>query len=481
MTVPLTFPTTRRRFLAGAAALSVAGPVAGLRPPFAAASPAPVPLIAGERPRLLPGRSAASAIWSYAKDWPLVLRAQRGATFDADLTNRLAEHTTIHWHGIRVPFAMDGVPYVTQDPVEPGQSFRYSFAPPDSGTFFFHPHCNTAEALGRGLAGVLIVEDGRDARLFDVDEVLALKDWRVRGDGSFEDFITDEGAAKAGSFGTLRTVNGGEPPTLTVAPNTRLRLRLVNLDSTRIVMLNLMRGPEDEPAAVIATDGNACDPFPVRGWRIGPAMRADIALIAPAEEAVELSLLDVWPATNVPLARILTAGPPLRHERDAASLRLPPAELPEPDLAAATPLEFTLLAGHADPAMEAWAREMGVSLDSLCVSSRVFWSINRTAWPGAGHDKLPPPLFELASGQSYVAEIFNGPPHRHPMHLHGHSFRVIGSSRTPQPPHWADTVLVDPKERIRIAFVAGEPGDWMLHCHIIEHQETGMMGYLRVT
>src|SRR3546814_19907780 len=69
----------------------------------------------------------------------------------------------------------------------------------------------------------------------------------------------------------FRTGNGGMPPALTVAPNARVRLRLVNLDSTRIVMLNLMRGAGDAEAAVIATDGNACDPFPLRGWRIGPA------------------------------------------------------------------------------------------------------------------------------------------------------------------------------------------------------------------
>ena len=80
-----------------------------------------------------------------------------------------------------------------------------------------------------------------------------------------------------------------------------------------------------------------------------------------------------------------------------------------------------------------------------------------------------------------MAEIFNGTPHQHPMHLHGHTFKVIASSRRDVPPHWSDTVLVAPKERVRIAFVAGEPGDWMFHCHIIEHQETGMMGYLRVT
>lgn len=471
----------RRRFLAGAAALSALGPGA-LLPQRRALAGSPTPrLIARERPRLLPGCGAPSALWTYGEDWPLVLRVPRGEMFSAELENRLAEHTTIHWHGLRVPFAMDGVPYITQPPVEPGESFRYSFIAPDPGTFFFHPHCNTAEALGRGLAGVILVEDPRDAGRFDVDEVLALKDWRVREDGGFDDFVTDEGAAKAGSFGRLRTVNGGPPPTLTVAPNARVRLRLVNLDSTRIVMLNLMRGAGDAEAAVIATDGNACDPFPLRGWRIGPAMRADIAFLAPAEAGAELALLDVWPATNVPLARIVTAGPALRGGHGPSSLRLPPAELPEPDLAAAARLDLTLLAGHADPAMEAWAREMGVDLDSLCLSSRIFWSINRVAWPGASHDKVPPPLFELTRGRSYVAEIFNGTPHRHPMHLHGHTFRVIGSSKAPRPSHWADTVLIDPKERVQIAFVAGEPGDWMFHCHIIEHQETGMMGYFRVS
>lgn len=469
---------TRRRFLAGAAASSLALPIG---PAVARAAAPDVALVARERTRRLPGCSAPSALWSYAEDWPLVLRTARGAAFTADFTNGLDGHGTVHWHGVRVPHGMDGVPYVTQAPVLPGETFRYAFAPPDPGTFFFHPHCNTAEALGRGLAGVLLVEDPRDDGRFDVDEVLALKDWRVRPDGSFEDFVTDAGAAKAGSFGTLRTVNGGEAPTLTVAPNARLRLRLLNLDATRVVMLNLTGASGDAEAAVIATDGNACDPFPARGWRLGPAMRADLALIAPAEEGAELQLLDALPATNVLLARIVTQGPALRRARDRSSLRLPPAELPEPDLAAAEPLAFSLLAGHADPALEAWAAELGVGLDSLCVSSRIFWSINRVAWPGASHETLPPPLFALRSGRSYVAEIFNGTPHRHPMHLHGHMFKVIASSKEARPPHWADTVLVDPKERITIAFVAGEPGDWMFHCHIIEHQETGMMGYLRVT
>lgn len=466
---------SRRQFLG--AATAAAGLAALPRASVAGPAPlsAPHRLTAAERSLRLPGRSGPTAIWAYKEKWPLVLRVPRGEIMTAELHNRLAEHTTIHWHGIRVPHAMDGVPWVTQKPVEPGESFTYRFAPPDTGTFFFHPHCNTMEALSRGLAGVLIVEDPREAGLFDLDLPLALKDWRVRPDGGFEPFSTDAGAAKAGTFGGLRTVNGGEAPTIEVAPGARVRLRLVNLDPTRVPMLQV----EGAEAFVIATDGNACEPFPVAGWQIGPAMRADLSLVAPNEPGATVLVEDVWPARKEPLARLVTRGPALRGPA-AEPPRLPPAELPLPDLSAATELSFDLLAGHADPELEAWAKRTGMSLDTICTTARTFWSINRKAWPGGGHERMPPPLVELKSGRTYVAELFNGTPHPHPMHLHGHTFQVLGSSNRPLPPHWADTVLVHAKERIRIAFVAGEPGDWMFHCHIIEHQETGMMGYLRV-
>ena len=103
---------------------------------------------------------------------------------------------------------MDGVPYMTQPPVEPGESFAYEFTPPDAGTFFFHPHCNTVEQLGRGLAGVLIVEDEAETDLFVADHVVAIKDWRLKPDGAFDVFSTDKGAARAGTFGNVETVNG---------------------------------------------------------------------------------------------------------------------------------------------------------------------------------------------------------------------------------------------------------------------------------
>ncbi|WP_300297392.1 multicopper oxidase family protein [Ferrovibrio sp.] len=469
---------TRRGILqAGLGAVAVA-----LLPRGASALPVSYQLTAKRVAKTLPGCVGPSDLWLYDdgrnETLPIVLRAARGENFTAALKNELAEHTAIHWHGVRVPFAMDGVPYITQPPVRPGESFEYSFAPPDPGTFFFHPHCNTVEALGRGLAGVLVVDDPRDQGLFDVEHVIALKDWRVQHDGGFEDFLTDAGAAKAGSFGALRTANGMVTPSIMVPPGARVRLRILNLDSTRIPQLDL----PGVKAVIVATDGNACAPFALQGWRLGPAMRADVAFIAPEKTGVAILLQDIFSTKPRVLARIVTAGEAMRSTK--AVLRLPEADLPQPDLKAAQTLEFTLLAGNPDPALQAWAKQMGVSADEICLTQKVFWSINRQVWPGmgqgTGQGALPPPLAELKSGRSYIIELFNGTPHQHPMHLHGHTFRVLGSSERDLPPHWADTVLVRPKERVRIAFVAGQPGDWMMHCHIIEHQETGMMGYLRV-
>jgi FtsP/CotA-like multicopper oxidase with cupredoxin domain len=119
-------------------------------------------------------------------------------------------------------------------------------------------------------------------------------------------------------------------------------------------------------------------------------------------------------------------------------------------------------------------------LDSLCSTSRTLWAVDGKTWPQSGHEHLPPPLLEFARGETALIEFVNTTPHIHPMHLHGHSFKVLSASKLQRPVHWADTVLVMPEERVQIAFVADNPGNWMLHCHIIEHQDTGMMAWFRV-
>lgn len=439
-----------------------------------------VTLAAKERARTLGTNSRPTPVWSYA-DAPFpVLRVRAGDSVNVTLVNALKEHTSIHWHGVRVANAMDGVPYVTQMPVKPGEEFLYGFVPPDPGTYFFHPHCNTAEQLGRGLSGILIVEDG-GAAPFDEDIVLVLKDWRVAADGSFLPFLTADGASHSGTFGTLRTVNGAVAPEIAVPAGADIRLRLVNTDSSRVGEL----GMEGAAAAIIAIDGNTVEPFQFEGWRLGPAMRVDLALRTP-EAGNRAELIDYFSAEPVTLATLVGEGA-ARRSTAFTPARLKPPALPEPDLAkphihqlklseSAIATDYSNLA----PIILPDGSKIDL-LDSLCSTSRTFWALDGKTWPQSGHEHLPPPIMSFRRGETALIELLNTTPHVHPMHLHGHSFKVLSASKLKRPVHWADTVLVMPDEHVQIAFVADNPGNWMVHCHIIEHQDTGMMAWFRVS
>ena len=109
------------------------------------------------------------------------------------------------------------------------------------------------------------------------------------------------------------------------------------------------------------------------------------------------------------------------------------------------------------------------------------WAMNGMAMTGDGQPDMPP-LFTIQRGKSCVLAVRNETAWWHPMHLHGHSFRVISRNGKPNPRReWRDTVLVPPRESADLAFVADHPGDWMFHCHVTDHQETGMMGVIRIT
>ncbi|MEJ1938154.1 multicopper oxidase domain-containing protein, partial [Nostoc sp. NIES-2111] len=228
---------------------------------------------AERKARLLDPDGPETSVWSYTDELFPVLRARQGDRMAVALRNELPQHTSVHWHGLRLPNAMDGVQYMTQPPVEPGQTFRYDFTLADTGTFFFHPHCNESGQVGHGLAGVLIVE-GDQVRAPDDDVVLAVKDWRLNPDGSWMDFVTPQGAARAGTFGAVRQVNGKPGFTRTARPGSDIRVRLLNLDSTRVLEV----GVEGGEAALIAVGGHppppvAPDASGVGTWRMRPAMR----------------------------------------------------------------------------------------------------------------------------------------------------------------------------------------------------------------
>jgi FtsP/CotA-like multicopper oxidase with cupredoxin domain len=420
----------------------------------------------------------ALSLWTFQADPPMpIVRIKQGDAFTASVKNSLkrpGEFVTIHWHGLRVPIVQDGVPFMTQPPIEPGQSGTNSFTPPDTGTFFFHTHCNTIESVGRGLAGVFLVE-GDEVAPSDADVVLLMKDWRLSAEGAFLPFMTDEGAAKAGTSGTVRSVNGTIKPVIPVPSSANVRLRFLNVDPVRISEI----GVDGADAAIIAVDGNACTPLPLGSWRMGPAQRIDILLRTPGDGR-SVKLLDYFAAEPVVLAELAAAGAPKRTDKFVVQ-PLKPGRYKTADLTNAQRLSFDFGATATGEAVAAAGSADGPLLGPLCLSKKTFWAINKQSWPGMDHRNAGPPLAMLKSGQSYVFELKNLTPHPHPIHIHGHTFEVLTSNLRKLPPHRADTVLLLPKERLEVALVAGAPGRWMFHCHILEHQETGMMGYLDVT
>src|SRR4029078_3322486 len=152
-------------------------------------------------------REATKSVLTYGDAaMPPTLRLRKGERYAARLVNGLNEPTTIHWHGLRIPNKMDGVAFLRQAFVYPGEEFDYAFTPPDAGTFWYHPHCNTLMQMGHGLTGVIVVENPRDPP-FDSEITLNLRDWRLGADGQFISQFQVRDAAKAGTLGTVRTAN----------------------------------------------------------------------------------------------------------------------------------------------------------------------------------------------------------------------------------------------------------------------------------
>ncbi len=417
-------------------------------------------------------------LWTFrdGTEFPVV-RVKVGQPFEARVKNSLqrpGEHITIHWHGLRIPNREDGVPFMTQTPIYPGEEGRYAFSPPETGTFFFHTHCNSVEHFGRGLVGALIVE-GDEIAKSDADLVLMMKDWRIAPDGTFLPFTTDDGAAKAGTAGTIRSINCSTKPAIAVPASANVRVRVLDVDPARISEI----GIDGAEAFVIAVDGNPCTPFPLSSWRMGPSSRLDI-LLRSAPDGGVVKVMDYFSAEPIVLAELVSQGKPVRRDKFVAKA-LRAALLPKADLKAAERLTFAFSATATGASVAAFGDVGGPVIGPLCLSKRSFWAINKQAWPSTDHKDLGPPLAKLQRGKSYIFELQNLTPHSHPIHIHGHTFEVLKSSLRKLPPFRADTVLLLPKERLEVALVADNPGKWMFHCHILEHQETGMMGYIEVS
>lgn len=420
-----------------------------------------VVLVAAEgEVELLPGQPA--AVWGYRDGsdpdaaigipGPL-LRAPLGASVEVELRNELPVDTTIHWHGVRLPADQDGT-MSAQVAVAPGETFTYRFVAGDAGTFWYHPHVEADVQIERGLYGAFVV-DAPDAPEVSADRVLVLDDVKLRSDGTLDD-DTNALDLMLGRQGNVILVDGRRRPEIVVAAGSRERWRFVNAANGRYFALQL-------PGAtlrVIGSDGGLL-----------PAPReTDTVLVAPGER---YDLLVDIPATAGGALALRTVHYDRGHDiPDPGPIAIADVTVQ----ATAAVAELPTVWGTFEPlplADATPARELVLSEDDTVAEDPRFF-IDGQAFPAGDPVVVDEGLLELWT-------IRNDAEMDHPFHIHGLFFQVLDDAGLPRADlGWKDTVNIPRESSVRIAVRFDNPGMWMMHCHILEHAERGMMGMLHV-
>ena len=454
----------RRQVLFGLAAVSFARPAKAAALQLRAAP---------GKAQLAPKGYGATDVWAFNGSVPgTTLRGTKGGRMRVAVENGLSEPTSVHWHGLRLENPMDGVPGVTQDAIAAGASFDYDFRLPDAGTYWYHSHSRSFEQVARGLYGPLIVDEP-DPPDVDADEILMLDDWRLVGEGAIaEGFGAIFDKAHGGRIGNWVTVNGQGEWKKPVPRGSRIRLRLINAANGRIFGLHL----SGMTASVVALDGQPTPrPLPTDTVSLAPAQRVDLIADISGNDGGEAVI-----ASRERDGDFAIASFPIEAGKAPSSIEIPTlpsnnVPLPSQTDAMAAPVRELRMEGGAMGRMRE-AEFEGESLDARTLASRgMAWSFNGMAgMPEA-------PFAEVRRGETVRIALINDTSWPHAMHLHGHHFLEFTRAAFGSIPNLRDTTVVAPNSQREIVFVADNPGDWLLHCHMLEHAAAGMMTWLRVT
>ena len=433
--------------------------------------------------------------------------------------------STIHWHGMPVPSDQDGNP---MNPVASGDERVYAFDLPEgsAATYWFHPHPHnfTAEQVYRGLAGVFLVKPKVDPIPAAYgDTLLMFTDLRIAADGTMPPSTMAD--AMNGRVGDHVLVNGQKNPVLSVAPGEKRRIRLVNATNARYLRL----GFAGARMLLVGTDGGLVEtPVPVDEVMIVPGERVEliVAFDRPGEARLTTrAYARGWMGPDEPkeaglvlltarvsgraaaappplppvLRRVVALGEPVVSRRLVFTEAMSRGGGMEGSHGLQDPKGMQDLKGMRDTAGMAG---MG-SLDGMAgMAGMEGMDMGATA-RSAPSPSTPPGgmgMRFLINGRSFAMgridevskvgqleswSIVNGSDMDHPFHIHGTQFQVVdiakaGAIRTPAIRCWKDTVNVAVGETVRIRLRQDLPGPRMYHCHILEHEELGMMGTLDV-
>jgi FtsP/CotA-like multicopper oxidase with cupredoxin domain len=412
----------------------------------------------------LPGTTTPAWTYNGAVPGPFI-RARVGDRVVAHFTNHLPEDSTVHWHGIRLTADMDGVPGHTQPPVPPGGSFDYSFVVPDAGLFWYHPHVASAQEVGDGLYGAILVEDpaapdSAQAATFGDDLVLVLSDIDLNPDGSLGDPNTGgDFGALFGREGNTLLVNGRVKPTIRARVGLRQRWRIVNAAKSRFYQLAL----DGNTFTLIGVDGGFI-PAPIADQPmivVVPGGRADV-VVEPKGTPGSTSTVRWIP-----------------YDRGYGSTyMIPPQDLFNVELTSDAPwAETNALPAQLraiEPLDTSQAIPRTISLTQDMVNGQLVLGIDDV--PASMATPLPAKL-----GTTEVWRVENTMDFDHPFHFHGFFFQPLDpdTGAALPAPQWLDTYDVPQKKTVQFAIKYDDrPGMWMFHCHVLDHADAGMMGMI---
>lgn len=435
------------------------------------------------------------------------LRFREGQVARIRVVNALEhEETSIHWHGLLVPNDQDGVPYLTTPPIPPGGSRVYAFPLRQSGTYWYHSHSGLQEQ--QGVYGAIVIEPLEPAHVSsDRDATVVLSDWTdespdevmrtlMRADDWYgQEKGTNQtllGAWRAGAWGEYWRrerarlpamdisdvaydaflANGERTHRIDAEPGERVRLRFVNAGASTYFYLTSGGGP----LRVVAADGIDVEPVDVPRLLMAIAETYDVIVEVPATGAVALRAVaqDGSGAAEVVVGR----GEPVR-----------PDDPPPPDLYRMS----DTITGAVDAARRAVDREAydvprppapynllralestepPADLPVREIEMRLTGDMTTYRWGFDDMTFAEQQLVGVRAGELVRMVFVNDTMMHHPIHLHGHFFRIVTPNGERSP--LKHTVDVAPMARRVIEFIADEPGDWLMHCHLLYHMDAGM-------
>lgn len=435
-----------------------------------------------------------------------VLRFREGDTARVTVHNTLREESTsIHWHGLLVPNAMDGVPYVTTPPIQPGERRVFEFPLRHAGTYWYHSHTGLQEQRGV-YGGIVITPREGEAHAADREHVLVISDWTnenphevmrtlMRGShyyqykkGNAQSIV---GAARAGSLDAYIEreksrlppmdlsdvyydaflINGESGQRLEAKPGETIRLRLINASASTYFYVHTAAGP----MTIVAADGPPVKPVAVDRLFMGIAETYDVLVTVPGDGAWELR---ATPQDNSGHASVFLG----EGEAQAA------AAVPAPDLYRMDAMVESGLASIDDEAASEADPERPVPpyhlLEAVApttlppdapvreIELRLTGDMVRYIWSFNGKTFAEEPTVPVKAGEVLRVKLINDTMMHHPIHLHGHFFRLLNRHGERSP--LKHTVDVPPMGQRTIEFLANEYGDWLLHCHLLYHMDAGM-------